>query len=103
MLIVNIFDKEHLHRIQIGEDGKNCKICNSFISDTKDLFVMTLKDGVYMLYTLDLDELNFFKHKNEVHQRFQLLFSYEDDYVGFKELKDIHVRGSSRKEIIQLN
>jgi hypothetical protein len=64
---------------------------------------MTLKDGVYMMYSLDLDQLNFFKHENEVHQRFELLFSYDDDYVNFKELKDIHVRGSSRKEIIQLN
>jgi hypothetical protein len=61
---------------------------------------MTLKDGVYMMYTLDLDNLNFFKQKKSHHQKFELLFKYDDDYVNFKELKDIHVRGSSRKEVI---
>ena len=64
---------------------------------------MTLKDCVYKMYTLDLDNLNFYKDNKNIHYRFQKLFEYEDDYVNFKELKDIHVRGSSRKEVIQLN
>ena len=63
MLISNVFNKEHLSRIQIGEEGKSCKICKSFISETKDLFVMTLKDGKYMMYILDLTNLNFFKEQ----------------------------------------
>ena len=100
MLISNVFNKEHLYRIQIGEEGQSCKICTSFISDTKDLFVMTLKDGKYMMYTLDLDNLNFFKDTKNVHLKFEFLFEYEDSYVNFSELKDIHVRGSSRKEVI---
>lgn len=74
MLISNVYNKYHLHRIQIGEEGKSCKIFNSFISDTKDLFVMTLKDGKYMMYTLDLDNLNFFKDQSENHIEFELLF-----------------------------
>ena len=64
---------------------------------------MTQKDSKYMMYTLDLDKLNFFKDNKNVHYSFELLFQYEDDYVHSKELKDIHVRGSSRKEVIQLN
>jgi hypothetical protein len=103
MLISNVFDREHLHRIQIGEEGKSCKICNSFISDTKDLFVMTLKDSKYMMYMLDLDKLNFFKNNKDVHFEFELMFQYDDEFVHSRELKDIHVRGSSRKEVIQLN
>ena len=78
VLVANVFNKEHLHRIQIGEVGKSCKICNSFISDTKDLFVMTLKDGKYMMYTLDLDNLNFFKKQEESHYAFKLIFEYDD-------------------------
>ena len=61
---------------------------------------MTLKDGKYMMYTLDLDNLNFFKDTKNVHLKFEFLFEYEDSYVNFSELKDIHVRGSSRKEMI---
>ena len=61
MLISNVFNREHLHRIQIGDIGSNTLICDSFVSDTKDLFVMTLKDSKYMMYTIDLDKLNFFK------------------------------------------
>jgi len=64
---------------------------------------MTLKDGKYKMYTLDLDDLNFFKDNKDAQYKFKLLFEYDDDYVNFKELKDIHVRGSSRKEVIQLN
>ena len=56
-----------------------------------------------MMYMLDLDNLNFFKNNKDVHFEFELLFQYDDEYVHSKELKDIHVRGSSRKEVIQLN
>ena len=56
-----------------------------------------------MMYTLDLDNLNFFKKQEESHYSFKLIFEYDDNYVEKKPLLDIVVRGSSRKEVIQLN
>lgn len=66
---------------------------------------MILKNGKYMLYTLDLNELNYFKHRDQKSKlfKFELLLEYEESFVNYKMLKDMHVRGSSRKEVIQLN
>ena len=63
---------------------------------------MILKNGKYMLYTLDLNDLNYFKHKDHEEKlfKFEFLLEYEDKFVGHKPLKGIHVRGSSRKEVI---
>ena len=61
---------------------------------------MTLKDGKYMMYTLDLTNLNFFKEQEDTQFKFELLFEYDESYVDMKSLEDIHVRGSSRKEVI---
>jgi hypothetical protein len=56
---------------------------------------------------IDLDESNEFEAETELDPatQFQIcpVFKYYEDKVGFKPLKQLHIRGSSRKEPIDLN
>ena len=111
LIIVNTFNRTRLHRVQLAEESENIKICHSFISDTKDLYVVILKDHVYKLYTIDLDNLNEFENEKIKHKKsekgkeidyykFELVTEYDSSHVNGKTLKGIHIRGSSRKEVI---
>jgi hypothetical protein len=55
LLIVNVFDSKTFHRVQIGEDNEVLQICMTFITNTKDLFVVVKKDTKYEIHMLDLD------------------------------------------------
>lgn len=44
LVIFNMYDKELVHRIQIAPKGVNMNICETFISDTKDLFALCYMD-----------------------------------------------------------
>lgn len=79
------------------------------------------KDGNYILLTLNLDNINQFENKRKVdgpggiggdeesyeisedNFKFETLMSYPSKHVGNKPLQHLFIRGSSRKEVIQLN
>lgn len=68
-----------------------------------DLFVMTKKNGLYQLFELDLDKLNYLKYgkdENDKHFKFDQILEYYEEFVNSKELNDLHIRGSSKKEYI---
>jgi hypothetical protein len=58
LVIANAFEDYILHRICIYEGEEFFQICDTFISDTKDLYVMILQNSTYILYRLDLDAFN---------------------------------------------
>lgn len=58
LVIANAFEDYILHRICIYEGEEFFQICDTFISDTKDLYVMILQNSTYILYRLDLDKFN---------------------------------------------
>ena len=47
LIIVNTFDRKLLHRVQLAGEMESIKICHSFISDSKDLYVVILRNKVY--------------------------------------------------------
>jgi hypothetical protein len=51
---------------------------------------------------LDLNELNYFHEDLDKDKPFKFtkVLEYDDSHVDHKPLKDIHIRGSSRKEVI---
>ena len=103
IMIINSFNQKHIYRIQIAETDEKCKICQTFITDTMDLFVMTKKNGLYQLFELDLDKLNYLKYgndENDKHFKFEQILEYYEEFVNSKELNDLHIRGSSKKEYI---
>ena len=105
LIIINIYKRHMIHRVLLAEKGKSFKICQSFISDSKDLFIMILENKVYKLKFLDLDEINEMENDIETdnNYKFTELIQYEASYVKDKKFLGIHARGSSRKEKIQTN
>ena len=88
------------------------QVRDTYITTTKDLFFILRNDDRYIVYTLDLDNLNTFEKKvdpkrpivkNEDLYDFEKVFEYTAEEVEFMPLDDMFVRGSSRKEVIQLN
>lgn len=65
-MIVNVFDKEIVHRIQLSPDSESIKICATYITDTRDLFILVYKNlkKRYYFYMIDLDESNI-RERNE--------------------------------------
>jgi len=76
------------------------------------------KDGNFILYTLNLDNINQFENKRKMdgdgtergngditedNFKFEKLLEYPAKLVDNKPLLHLFVRGSSRKEVIQLN
>jgi hypothetical protein len=86
---------------------------DTFITYTKDLFFIVRKEDIYTIYMIDLDSMNTFEHdvtamtssmiKKSRKITFEPVFEYDAKEVGYLPLDDFFVRGSSRKEVIQLN
>ena len=86
---------------------------DTFITYTKDMFFIVRKGDIYTIYMIDLDSMNTFEHDTTkltnsmiVKKRkitFEPIFEYDAKEVGYLPLDDFFVRGSSRKEVIQLN
>jgi hypothetical protein len=53
---LNAYDNQYIHRIILPDNPD--KICNSFITETNDLFVMTQKKNFYRMHKIDLDSGN---------------------------------------------
>ena len=49
-----------MHRIIIGDDPENINILDTYITDTRDLFILikSISDHLYKVYHLDLDACN---------------------------------------------
>ena len=117
LLIVNAFSRKTIHRVQIAPSHESIKICETFISSTKDLFLVIYKDSHYVLLTLNLDNINQFENKRKIdggetergdtisedNFKFEKLLEYPASLVNNKPLLHLFIRGSSRKEVIQLN
>jgi hypothetical protein len=58
VLIMNAFQKRVVRRIQVAEKTAKVLISQTFLSETKDLFVMIQDGSIYTLYMIDLDESN---------------------------------------------
>ena len=80
-------------------------VCQTFISETKDLFVVLKDDVNFMVKSLDLDAINLGENVvvNELDYRFKLVCSYPITMVNNQDLSSIYVRGSSKKEAINSN
>ena len=65
IVVVNAFEMNIIHRIELGVPEKYVKIYQSFITNSKDLFVMVYMDKQYQLFKFDLD-LSHIKNCNEI-------------------------------------
>jgi hypothetical protein len=107
VLIMNAFQKRVVRRVQVAEKTAKVLIGETFMTETKDLFILIQDQIHYNLYMIDLDESNEHELEGKIDPaslyRMKFLFRYTEDQVKKKPLKQIHVRGSSRKEPIDLN
>ena len=85
------------------------KICCTYITNTNDLYLVIRQEKQFKLLTLNLDDINEFENKyisdDEKKEgfKFKFLLEYSCETVGYTPILDLFVRGSSRKEAIQLN
>jgi hypothetical protein len=108
MLLINTFNRKYIERIQLAPDSENITICDSYIADTYDLFILIFSNGRYKLYTVDLDKANPNEKMCDTNTRSQYsitepIFEYQADDVENRSFLAIHVRGSSRKELLDRN
>jgi hypothetical protein len=92
-----------MHRIQFAPLKEYVLVCQTFISNTKDLFLVIKRGMIFEVLMLDLDELNDKGDEDETFFKFTKILEYSDEEVGGGSLTSMFVRGSSRKEMIQLN
>ena len=64
MLYYNVYNNQAC-KIQVAEDISNHEILSSFITETKDLFVISRKNQRYEIHRLDLDKTNVMEFKGE--------------------------------------
>lgn len=109
ILLVNAYENTKIRRIQIAEEGRAITICQTYITETNDLFVCIQDEDQYKLYMIDLDYSyeNEFKvdlEENEIEPyTFTQILQYHDSVVNIQTLNQMHIRGSSRKEVLDLN
>jgi hypothetical protein len=58
LLVVNVFDRKVLHRVATADLNETIQVCETFISNTKDLFIVIKKKTKYIIMMLDLDAIN---------------------------------------------
>lgn len=115
LVIINAFERKVIHRIEIAkqqvqesESYQRAYIEKTFITDTKDLFILIRDQNHYLLYTIDLDKTNFkeIDDATNIQDAFKLsepILKYHENSVNFQNVLAFHVRGSSRKEKIDMN
>ena len=110
ILLINAFNRKFIQRIQLADESQNITICDTYITDTYDLFVLTLNSGAYRLYRIDLDatnagerdfeDIDFLRSSYGVGEP---IFQYTHEAVEGRVFLQLHVRGSSRKEVLDRN
>jgi hypothetical protein len=104
LLIVNVFDRKSLHRVATARLTDTIQVCDTFISNTKDLFVVVKKQNKFIVMMLDLDLINNGEVEvDENNFKFITVLEYSAAEVDNQNLESMFVRGSSRKEVIKLN
>ena len=112
MLLVNAFNRKNIERIQLAPEDESITICDSYITDTYDLFVLILSKETYKLYMIDLDEANANEmdgdelievKKRSAYSITEPIFEYMAEDVDHKVFCGLHARGSSRKEPLDRN
>ena len=58
ILIMNAFEKRVVRRVQVADKSAKVLISETFLTETKDLFIIVLDGSIYNLYMIDLDESN---------------------------------------------
>jgi hypothetical protein len=105
VFIVNFFDRKLIHRIILPKEVN--KISDTYITETNDLFVLAQISNKYRLYTLDLDASNKFEQEDSLSKEYDYkmtkIFEYTASEVEHQPILQMHARGSSRKEVVDLN
>ena len=89
----------------MSKDSDSILICETFITNTKDLFCVIKRENQYEILMLDLDKINV-QENTEIEAdafHFEKITSYTNSEVGHRNFNSIFVRGSSRKERIETN
>ena len=108
LTILNAFFQNVVHRIPLAPPDVQVNICSTYITDTRDLFVLAyqFQEEKYFLYSLDLDSCNFMQNSKEfedIDSEYHFdkpLFSYHESEVGAQAFEQMHIRGDSKKESI---
>lgn len=109
LTLLSVFNQDVINRIQIVPPTIEIRICETYITETRDLFVIVYKyiEHKYFLYMLDLDLCNTMEIDKEnipeIEKAFNFKkekFCYSEEDVEFKDFTQIHIRGDSRKEPI---
>lgn len=108
ILVINCYDHEQIHQVQIGKKEEKMTIVDTYITDTNDLFIATqvkVQQVIkYKIFHIDLDKSNVRENKKrDEHFRIEEIFEYSEKHVDKRALLAIHVRGSSRKEKSDIN
>ena len=109
LLLISVFSRKTLHRIEICPPEETMKVCRTFITNTNDLYVVIRQEQYFKLLTMNLDDINEFEnmHLSDKERaesfKFKQLFQYKCVEVDYQPMLDLFARGSSRKEAIQLN
>ena len=106
-MIYNVFDKEYIHEVVICDEIDGMSILQMYITETNDLFVVTKYKLKYSVLLIDLDHSNIMEFKGsrfDYKDQFaiEVKLEYFEDDVDFKKLSKLHIRGSSRKEAIDM-
>jgi len=104
--IINVFERSQVHQIQLAADSENMEICDTYPTDTNDLFIMTSFGSKYKLFKFDLDDANPREQKADKKNVYHIgkpVLEYDSSEVENQAFKKIHVRGSSHKELVNLN
>jgi hypothetical protein len=79
LFVIDVFDKKVLHRIATAKLKEEIQVCETFISNTKDLFIVIKKETKYIVMMLDLDAINANEGiVKEESFRFKKIFEYEE-------------------------
>ena len=92
LTILNTFDQDVVHRIPIVPNNIEISICSTYITETRDLFVLAFNYSKrkYYIYMIDLDLSNIMESKSkdikEAEKHFNIqkeVFSYHESDVNF--------------------
>lgn len=116
LIICNGYDQEFLHRVEMAPACDKINICQTIISDTNDLFAMIYSKRTYKLFMIDLDASNVNEQEEMVMEKLKRdpaslyyegarepILEYHDEQVQEKQLGAMHIRGASRKEMIDFD
>lgn len=67
ILVINCYDHEQIHQVQIGKKEEKMTIIDTYITDTNDLFIATqvkVQQVIkYKIFYIDLDKSNIRENK----------------------------------------